>query len=115
VQAHERDTGVVADTLFVGLTRPAMAFGVTYSALLFNGVVSVESFLLTRNLLCLALCAPLHVLFWIACLTEPRCFELWALAAQTRLRHLLANRRYWGLDSAGPLATKPVGLRAVWL
>jgi type IV secretion system protein VirB3 len=99
------NAGVVADPLFVGITRPAMAWGVTYSALLINGVVTVEAFLLTRNLLCLFLAIPLHGLFWMACLSEPRFLELWSAWAQSALRHGLANTRYWGVASLSPLST----------
>lgn len=99
------NTGVIADPLFVGITRPAMAWGVTYSALLINGVVTVEAFLLTRNLLCLCLAIPLHGLFWMACLSEPRFLELWSVWAQSALRHGLGNARYWGVASLGPLST----------
>ena len=67
-----RNRGVTADSLFLGVTRPAMAFGVTYSALLVNAVVTVELFLVTRNLLWLAACVPVHGVFWLLCLSEPR-------------------------------------------
>ena len=42
---------MTADPLFVGATRPPMRWGVTYSALLFNMVFTLEVFLLTKNLL----------------------------------------------------------------
>jgi len=44
------NSGVTADPLFVGATRPPMRWGVTYSALLANGVFTMELFLLTKNL-----------------------------------------------------------------
>ena len=47
----ERNLGLIADPLFVGATRPPMRWGVTYSALLANGVFTMEIFLLTKNLL----------------------------------------------------------------
>lgn len=80
----ERETGLVADPLFVGVTRPAMAFGVTYSALLVNAFVTIELFLLTRNLLWLLLCAPIHALSWLLCQAEPRFFDLLLLWGRTR-------------------------------
>ena len=46
-----RNTGLTADTLFVAVTRPPMRWGVTYSALLFNLVFTMELFLVTKNLL----------------------------------------------------------------
>ncbi len=38
---NERNTGLTADPLFVGATRPSMRWGVTYSALLFNMVFTI--------------------------------------------------------------------------
>ena len=35
---------LTADPLFVGATRPPMRWGVTYSALLFNMVFTMEDF-----------------------------------------------------------------------
>ena len=47
----ESSEGLMVDPLFVGATRPPMRWGVTYSALLFNMVFTLEAFLLTKNLL----------------------------------------------------------------
>ncbi len=93
--AGSRNSGVVADTLFAGVTRPAMAFGVTYSALLANAMVTVELFLLTRNLLWLLVCLPVHGVFWLLCLSEPRFFDLGLLWGRTRGPGLLGNGRFW--------------------
>jgi type IV secretion system protein VirB3 len=92
---RERNAGVTADALFVGVTRPAMTFGVTYSALLVNAVVTVELFLLTRNLLWLLACVPVHGLFWLLCVSEPRFFDLALLWGRTRGRGLFGNGRRW--------------------
>ena len=88
-----RNLGVTADPLFAGVTRPAMAFGVTYSALLANAIVTVELFLLTRNLLWLAVCVPVHGVFWLLCLNEPRFFDLGLLWGRTRPRPGLTEPR----------------------
>ncbi|MGA2025149.1 MAG: VirB3 family type IV secretion system protein, partial [Steroidobacteraceae bacterium] len=40
-----RNDGLIAEHLFVGATRPPMRWGVTYSALLFNMVFTLEAFL----------------------------------------------------------------------
>jgi type IV secretion system protein VirB3 len=72
-----------------------MAFGVTYSALLANAVVTVELFLLTRNLLWLLACIPVHGLFWLLCLSEPRFFDLALLWGKTRGPGLFGNARLW--------------------
>lgn len=98
-----RNQGVVLDPLFVGVTRPAMALGVTYSALLINGVMTVESFLLTKNLLWLLIWFPVHGIFLLVCKNEPRFFDLLMLWGRTRGPGLLSNVRYWKANSYSPL------------
>ncbi len=56
-----------AEPLFVGATRPAMRWGVPFSVLLVNGVLTMEAFLLTRNLPVLLLCMPMHGLAALLC------------------------------------------------
>jgi type IV secretion system protein VirB3 len=97
------DTGVIADPLFLGITRPALAFGVPYAALLANALVTMELFLTTHNLLCVLVCAPLHGLAWLACLAEPRFFELVAVWGQVRARGGRGGARAWRAHSYGCL------------
>ena len=68
--------GIHEDPLFAGVTRPAMAMGVTYSALLINGMTTVELFLLTKNLLWMLICIPIHGIFWLVCKNDARFFDL---------------------------------------
>ena len=100
--AAGNNEGVIADPLFVGVTRPAMALGVTYGAALANGMLTVEVFLLTRNLLALLVCLPIHGILWILCAVEPRFFELLLLHARTR-RWSLVSQRVWRAASYGAL------------
>ena len=93
--------GVVADPLFVGVTRPAMALGVTYGAALANGMLTVELFLLTRNLLALLVCLPIHGILWILCAVEPRFFELLLLYVRTRRRNP-GSRTVWRAATYAP-------------
>ena len=95
---------LVTDALYIGVTRPAMAFGVTYAALLVNGLVTIEMFLVTRNLLWLFVCLPIHGIFWLLCLSEPRFFDLLMLWGQTRGRTLGSHGRRWRAASYGALA-----------
>lgn len=95
------DGGVTADPLFVGATRPAMALGVPYAALLVNAFVTLEMFLVTRNLLWLLIAAPLHGLAWLICLAEPRSFELLAVWGQVRARAGFRGRHPWRAVSYG--------------
>ena len=100
---RERNAGVRADPLFVGATRPPMRWGVTYSALLFNMVFTMEVFLLTRNLLTLLLGLPIHGVFALLCARDARYFDLVLLAARTRLPAFLGNYRWWRSSSYAPL------------
>jgi type IV secretion system protein VirB3 len=102
--ASARNSGVVADPLFAGVTRPAMAFGVTYSAMLVNAVVTVELFLVTRNLLWLFACLPVHGVFWLLCLSEPRFFDLGLLWGRTKGPALFRNGGWWRANAYSPLA-----------
>jgi len=100
----ERNQGLTADALFVGATRPPMRWGVTYSALLMNGVVTMEIFLLTKNLLTLLLAVPIHGVCALLCARDPRFFDLALLACRTRIPALLANARLWKSSSYSPLS-----------
>jgi len=102
-----RNTGVTADVLFVGATRPPMRWGVTYSALLMNLVFTMEGFLLTRNLLTLLLCLPIHGVCALLCARDARFFDLMLLWGRTRIPALLSNARLWRAVSYGPLALDP--------
>ena len=98
-----RNAGLTADPLFVGATRPPMRWGVTYAALLFNAVFSLEAFLLTRNLLVLPVCLPIHGVCALLCVRDARFFDLLMLWARTRAPALLGTWRIWKASSYSPL------------
>jgi type IV secretion system protein VirB3 len=100
----DRNRGVTADALFVGATRPPMRWGVTYAALLFNLVFTLEVFLLTKNLLTLLLAAPIHGVCMLLCAREARFFDLLLLWGRTRLPAILTTLRFWSASSYSPLA-----------
>ena len=99
-----QSTALRADALFVGATRPPMRWGVTYSALLFNMVFTMEAFLLTKNLLTLLSCAPIHLICMLLCARDARFFDLVLLWARTRLPAMLGTFRFWKASSYSPLA-----------
>jgi type IV secretion system protein VirB3 len=99
-----RNTGVTADPLFVGATRPPMRWGVTYSALLFNLVFTMEMFLLTKNLLSFLIAAPIHGVSLLLCARDARFFDLTLLWGRTRCAAFLGNLRFWKTSSYSPLA-----------
>lgn len=108
----ESITALTADPLFVGATRPPMRWGVTYSALLFNLVFTLEAFLLTRNLLTLLIAVPIHGLCALLCAHDARYFDLLAMAVRTRLPAYLGNGRLWRAVSYAPLTLDAPDARA---
>ena len=105
MSSRTRNTGLATDTLFVGMTRPAMLFGVTYSAMIVNLVLSVEAFVLTKNLAWLLAFVPVHGLFYLVCLYEPQFFDLLQLWGRTRGQALATGSlRFWRASSRSPLA-----------
>jgi type IV secretion system protein VirB3 len=98
-----RNAGLIADPLFVGATRPPMRWGVTYAALLCNMVVTMETFLATRNLLTLLLCLPIHGVCALLCARDARFFDLLLMWGRTRLPAVLGTLRFWKASSYSPL------------
>ena len=60
--------GLERDTLFVGLTRPQMFAGVTYSFFVANVVIATELFLIFKSLWAIAIALALHGLGVLLCL-----------------------------------------------
>jgi type IV secretion system protein VirB3 len=98
-----RNAGVTADSLFVAVTRPPMRFGVTYIAILSNAVLTMEMFLLTKNLLVLLLAIPIHGVCMLLCARDPRYFDLLLMWAKTRLLAHFCTIRFWKGASYSPL------------
>ncbi|MFC1659510.1 VirB3 family type IV secretion system protein [Pseudomonadota bacterium] len=68
---------VGVDPLFLGLTRPSMLFGVTYTYAAINGLVALMAFIVTENFLYLLVMLPvLHAVAYLICLKEPLTIEL---------------------------------------
>ncbi|MGE0115001.1 MAG: type IV secretion system protein VirB3 [Steroidobacteraceae bacterium] len=102
-----RNAGLIVDPLFVAVTRPPMRWGVTYSALLFNLVFTMEVFLLTKNLLVLLIAVPIHSVCALLCARDARYFDLLLLWGRTRLPAYVSNFRYWQASSYSPLQLDP--------
>jgi len=107
----ERNSGVIADPLFVGATRPPMVWGVTYSAVMMNAVCVMELFLSTKNLLTLLIAAPIHGVCMLLCARDARFFDLVLLWGRTRLPAFFSNLRLWKVSSHSPLAIDPPDIR----
>ena len=106
-----RNDGLTADPLFVAVTRPPMRWGVTYSALLFNLVFSMEVFLLTKNLLTLLIVIPIHGICALLCLRDARYFDLILLWGRTRLPAFTGTFRVWRASSCSPLELNAPNIR----
>jgi type IV secretion system protein VirB3 len=80
-----------------------MRWGVTYSALLFNLVFTMEAFLVCKNLMVLLVCLPVHGVSALLCARDVRFFDLLLLWGRTRLPACFANLRHWRASSFSPL------------
>lgn len=89
-----------SDPVFQALTRPQMVGGVTYSYMVFNLLITVEAFLITKAFWVLPIALAVHGLGYLACRREPRIFDLWLLRARTCPR--TPNRGFWGANSYMP-------------
>ena len=89
------------DVMFVAMTRPAMIKGVPYEAMLFNGFATGVAFLGSAKIQFILVCIPIHAIFYLMCLHEPRIFELIGLWLKTKGQNLL--RSFWKASSYSPL------------
>jgi type IV secretion system protein VirB3 len=99
----DRNAGLIADPLFIGATRPPMRWGITYSALLLNGMVTLEAFLITKNLLWLSIWIPIHFVCYALCLHDARFFDLLFIWVRTRGPGWMANVPLWKANTYSPL------------
>lgn len=66
-----------SDSLFLGLTRPSMIFGVTYVFAGMNALASLMLFVMTTNFIYLLVMLPtLHGIAYLICLKEPLALEM---------------------------------------
>lgn len=93
-------SGLERDTLFVGLTRPQMFAGVTYSLFVMNVVTFTELFLIFKSLWAVGAALVLHGASVFLCLKEPRFFDLWLARVSNCPR--IKNYEVWGCNSYRP-------------
>ncbi len=82
------------------LTRPQMFGGVTYSFFIINAAVTTEAFLISKSFLALPIALLIHAVGYIACLREPRVFDLWITKVSRCPR--VRNWQRWGCNSYSP-------------
>ncbi len=86
--------------VFRALTRPQMFAGVTYSYFVLNAVVTIELFLITKSFWALIAALIIHVVGYLACLKEPRFFDLWLVKVSRCPR--VRNAAFWRCNSYSP-------------
>ena len=86
--------------VFRALTQPQMFGGVTYSFFVINGVVTTEAFLITRSFWALGVALLVHAVGYVACLREPRIFDLWLTRVSRCPR--VRNWHLWRCNSYTP-------------
>ena len=86
--------------VFRALTRPQMFAGVTYNFFVINLLVTTEAFLVTRSFLALPVALAVHAAGYLACLREPRIFDLWLTKVSRCSR--IKNWRLWRCNSYHP-------------
>lgn len=93
------------DPLFMGLTRPAMLFGVSYSFVIMNGFSCLAYFIMTSQLMALFVMLPLgHLVGYMICFKEPLFIELFVVR-QSKCRRC-SNRFFHGANSYDPYYIK---------
>jgi len=86
---------ISSDPLFLGLTRPPMLLGVSYTFAALNGIISLLAFVITSKFFYLLVLLPgVHMIGWFICLKEPRAVEL--LIAKSSKCSICRNRMYHG-------------------
>jgi len=91
---------LVREPVFTALTRPQMFAGVTYTFFILNAIVTMELFLVTKSFWVIGVAVLLHGLGTVACLGEPRIFDLWLLRARRAPR--LRSFAFWRCNSYTP-------------
>ena len=77
-----------------------MFAGVTYSYAVFNLIVTVEAFLISKSFWSLLAAVVLHLIGYFGCLHEPRFFDLWIVRARSCPR--VPNHGFWRANSYRP-------------
>jgi type IV secretion system protein VirB3 len=91
---------LVSDPIFAALTQPQMIGGVTYKYAVFNLIVTIEMFMITKSFWTLLLAPVIHAVGYLGCLKEPRFFDLWITRASRCPR--VRNFGFWRANAYRP-------------
>ena len=95
---------ICIDTLFVGLTRPATIFGISYTAFVIEAMAIAIIFLAVANPLYLAIGIPIHGILYLISAKEPEAFN--SIYMWTKTIGRCRNTKFWGAASFSPLPNK---------
>ncbi|ADU13006.1 MULTISPECIES: type IV secretion system protein VirB3 [Asticcacaulis] len=96
----EETVALVKAPIFRALTQPQMFAGVTYSYFILNFMITTEAFLVTRSFWALGIALLVHAVGYLACLREPRLFDLWFTKVSRTPR--IRNYKFWRCNSYLP-------------
>jgi type IV secretion system protein VirB3 len=91
---------LVSDPIFAALTQPQMIGGVTYKYAVFNLIVTIEAFMITKSFWVLLLAPAIHVVGYLGCLKEPRFFDIWITRVSRCPR--VRNFGFWRANAYRP-------------
>lgn len=91
---------LASDPICTVLTRPQMFAGVTYSYAVFNLIITVEIFLISKSFWSLLAAVVIHGAGYFGCLKDPRFFDLWIVRARSCPR--VRNHGFWRANSYQP-------------
>ena len=94
---------LVSDPIFTALTQPQMIGGVTYKYAVFNLILTLEAFLITKSIWgfwALLIAPVVHGIGYLGCLTEPRFFDLWITRVSRCPR--VRNHGFWRANAYRP-------------
>ncbi|MHC0448545.1 MAG: VirB3 family type IV secretion system protein [Candidatus Lariskella arthropodorum] len=88
---------VKADLLFLGLTRPPMLFGVSYTFAILNSMICMIAYIISSDFRFLASLFPIHAVGYYICAKEPLFIELFKVKGEKCSRRM--NTHYHGANS----------------
>lgn len=88
-----------ADPVFLGLTRPAMMLGVTYSWFMLNGMLWTLYFINTSDFIMMLPGATFtHIVGYLICSREARFMDIWMVKLSKCMR--CRNKTYHGFTNS---------------
>ncbi|WP_375327079.1 VirB3 family type IV secretion system protein [Candidatus Tisiphia endosymbiont of Nemotelus uliginosus] len=90
---------LTSDPLFVGLTRPAMIFGVSIKFFALNLIIAMTLFIQSNSIMNLFVAFVIHLIGYIICFKEPRFVEIF-LNKSSKCSQC-PNKSFYGANSYG--------------